>query len=169
MSLDAFVAYSADRHEGIEKLALSKLPDIQSRALDLYNNPGDRSDVLTKRYLFAGYQSMVRETGNEELAAAYWDQVSTMVDTSVDDLASTPVGDRGDVWATAMGIVLAVSLEQAQAESGITIEAAAMGAEMGNELNRVTRRMSIGALSGATYHIKTELEERKKHKNGSGG
>jgi hypothetical protein len=130
----------------------------------LYNNPAERSDLLTKRYLTAGYNAMVQETGNEELALAYWDQVAQMVDVSVDELAAVPTEQRGDVWNTAMGIILAVSMEQAQAQSGLTVEAAAKGAEMGEELASITKGMSREQLEGATFHIDTELKSRKAKK-----
>ena len=142
-------------------MALSKLPEIQSRALDLYNNPSERNDLLTNRYLMAGFKQMVIETGNEELAAAYWDHVALMADLSLDELAAVPVGERGDVWYAAAGIITSVSREQAVAESGLLSDSMVKGAEMGDELGRVTKGLSRDALTGATYHIQTELKARK--------
>jgi len=168
MPLKSFVQFSADRHEEIEELALSRLPAIQGRALELYNDPDARSDELTKRYLFAGYSAMVAEIGNEELAAAYWDNVAELVDLPVDVLAEASQGGRGDVWTAAMGIILAVSMEQARGESGLTVEAAAKGVEMGEELKTVAKGLGRKGLEGATFHIRTELKERKEKKKQDG-
>jgi hypothetical protein len=169
MPLTKFVEASADRQESIEDLAKKKAPEIKERFDYLVNNPSDINPVILDDFLVDGYEVMVAETGNEELAQAYWDQVAVMVETSLDILAQTPVEQRGDVWNSAVSILVSAAQIQAEIESGMVAESAVIGIESGKELRSITKDIPNDKLKEATFNIKPELKKRKKEKKAKDG
>jgi hypothetical protein len=168
MPLSKFVQSSADRQEALEALAVSKLPDIQRIALELYNDPERRRDVISFGFLRDGYERAIASGTPEEDAARTWDRIADMVDMKLDDLAAVPFDQRDDLQIIAMSIILAASKQQAEIESGLITEAAIIGKESGEDLKANTKGLSRETLESATFHIKDELAARKKQRKADG-
>jgi len=163
--LTEFVKTSADRQEALQELGESKLPLITSIALSLYNDPEGRRDAIAFSFLQDGYNRAVASGTSEEVAAEQWEQIAELVDMKLDDLASVPYDQRSDLEIIAMSIILAASKQQAEAESGLVMEAAKIGKESGDELKQITKGVTKKQLEGATFAIKDELAARKKAKS----
>ena len=114
MPLSKFVQSSADRQEALTALAVSKLPEIQRIALELYNDPERRRDVISFGFLRDGYERAIMAGTPEEDAARTWDRVAEMVDMKLDELAAVPFDQRDDLQIIAMSIILAASKQQAE-------------------------------------------------------
>lgn len=167
MPLSKFVQASADRQEAIELLTESLQPTISRRFQELVNEPDQLNPVIIEDFLIDGMNLMINETGNQELAEAYWNQVAEMVQQPLDLLALTPVEQRSDVWNSAASIIISVAQIQAEIESGLFSRAAEIGIESGEELAKLTRGIPNDRLKKATFNIKPELAARKKAKRGS--
>lgn len=159
--LDAFVQSSADRHEELEALALDKLPQIQARALELFNDAEARRDKIAFWFLNDGYERMVSAGKSEAFAAEYWDDVAEMVDLGMDEVMAIPEEGRDSGWDEARRIILAVSNRQAMIESGLITEALRLGVDAGEDLKGNTKGASKEQLENAKYFIKDVLKERK--------
>ena len=162
--LEAFVQSSADRHEELEAMALDKLPQIQSRALELFNDAEARRDKIAFWFLNDGYERMIAAGKSEEFTAEYWDDVAELVDLSMDELMAMPFDTRDAIWDEARKIVVAVSNRQATIESGLITEALRLGKGAGEELRENTEGVSRAQLEKATFFIKDVLKERKAKK-----
>jgi hypothetical protein len=163
MPLSKFVQSSADRQEALEALAIDKLPEIQSIALELYNSPQRRNDDIIDWFIADGYQKTLAETGNEDVANAIWTDVAALLELKINDLAAVPANERGDIWTLAASIIVAASKRQAEIESGLVT---AIGNDAGEDLKANIKGLSREQLKGATFHIKTELQNRKKNNRG---
>lgn len=164
MPLSSFVKASADRQEAIELLTESLQPTISRRFQELVNEPDQLNAFIMEDFLLDGRELMVNETGNEQLADAYWDQVADMVQYPLDFLAETPVEQRSSVWNDAASLIVSVAQIQAEIESGLFERAAEIGVESGAELSRLSKGIPKDKLKTATFNIKPELAARKKAK-----
>lgn len=162
MPLSKFLQASADRQEEIELLSESYQPIISRRFQELVNEPDSLNPVIVEDFLIDGLEQMVAETGNEELANAYWNQVVEMVQYPLDFLAETPVEQRSAVWDTATSLIVSAAQIQAEIESGLFTRAAEIGIESGAELKQLTSGIPKEQLKKATFNIKPELKARKK-------
>ncbi len=164
MPLTKLVKSKADKEERIVELAQSKLPEIQSIAIELYNSPARRNDDLVNWFITAGYKGTIAETGNEPLARANWEQIARWASLKVDELALVPIEQRKDLWMIAMSIIIAASKRQAEIESGLVTESFKLGTEAADDLIRDTKGISKQTLKDSPFLIKQEINGRKEAK-----
>jgi len=171
MPLGKLVEETTKTQRELKALAISKMPEIQAIALELYNAPEKRFDFILNWYIEAGYKSSLAETGNEVLARAQWEQVASMVSMKLDQLATIPLSERGDLWTIAVSIIMSAAKRQAELESGLTSQSLRIGTQEGDDQKRLTKGISKEVLKSSPYEIKASIKaadkaEKDAKKNG---
>jgi hypothetical protein len=164
MPLSKFVQFSADAIEEIDEMGESRLPEVRKLYLqfltDLDVRLSEQGRIILDWFIDDGYEKAVEETGNEDLAAAQWEQISLMLEMGWDELYA-PDMVKGELWRTATGIISAAGIRYAFIMSGVAQQSIAKGVELGNELKTATKGLGRLVLESATYHVQTELKKRK--------
>jgi hypothetical protein len=168
MPLSNYAKWVAAKELELRKVALSKMPEIRSRLLDLMNNPALRDPDIVNDYLEAGYLEDVEAAGADDLSAAYWAQVGELAQMSWDDLLKGADGNQSGIIEDAKNIIFSAAQVQAQMESGVPIDAIREGVEGFEMRQAALAGMSADDIKNLKYDVKGELEKLKKaEKDGS--
>jgi hypothetical protein len=162
MPLSRLVEAKEKTQGALKDMAISKLPEIQSIAMSLYNDPEARRPNIINDYITEGYKLDLLETGNKDLSKAKWDRIAQMVEMKADDLAMIPSRDRGDLWYIAMSIIVSASNEQAAIMSGETTESFRIGDQEAKDLRKYAGDIPLEKLVGAPFKIKEAIRNGEK-------
>ena len=119
MSTKTYLDAAAEAQNDIDDIVEDKREEFATIRLELLENPEQRSEEITDYYVASLEEQTAIESGNEEMAALYWEGVEEIASQSWSELYQTPVEERGDMFSTAGKLILATTWEQAAIESGL--------------------------------------------------
>ena len=168
MSTKTYLDAAAEAQNDIDDIVEDKRPEFMRIRLELLENPEQREPAIMDFYLASLEEQTALESGNEEMAAAYWSGVEELAAQSWSELYQTPVEERGDMFATAAKLILATTWEQAFIECGAATELMVTAAETAPEQKARFDAMSPveQKKTALFFPIKSKKKELRKKKEG---
>jgi len=168
MSTKTYLDAAAEAQNDIEDIVEEKRPEFMRIREELLENPGQREPAIMDFYLLSLEEQTALESGNEEMAAAYWSGVEEIADQSWSELYQTPVEERGDMFNTAAKLILAVTWHQAFIECGAAADLLTKAADTAPE--QAARFEAMGAVeqkkTALFFPVKSRKKELRKAKEG---
>jgi hypothetical protein len=160
---EQYLDQSAEQAVDLEENVDEKSTDSGEIYIRCLESPELRNDGIAAWTVGYNMELMASETGNQELAEAYWTEVAEFLDMSWSDIYSVPQSERGPTWHEGTKLVSAVCQRQAFIESGLAYESMVHGANAAVESQKMFDKLSKSeAKAVATENNKAERMKQKR-------